>query len=65
MEKEKEHFSCKICSELSKKKNRDGTINKYLFPSMLWFDSEEEAIEHIRRMHPKEYKEIQKGGKKI
>jgi hypothetical protein len=56
----KEHFSCKICSELANKKNKDGTINKYLFQSMLWFDSEEEIIEHIRKVHPKIYNQVKK-----
>lgn len=51
---ERQNWYCLICKKLLKKKR------KYA-PKLVWFltwSSEKEAIEHIRKEHPKIYKEI-------
>ncbi len=49
-------WSCLICKKLADKDKKKGLVGKYLLRSMFWFNSEREAIEHLKKEHPKEYK---------
>ena len=50
------HWSCLVCKELNEKDHKKGLAEKYLLSSMIWFNTEEEAINHLKNFHPKEFK---------
>lgn len=56
-------WSCLVCKKLADKDHKKGLIGRHLLNSMWWYDSEEEAIQHLRQEHPKEYKRAVKTGK--
>ena len=47
---------CLVCKKLSEKARKKGIINKYYIISLFDFNSEKEAIKHLKDRHPKEYK---------
>lgn len=49
-------WSCLVCKKLAEKDRKKGFVSKHLLMSMFWFDSEKEAIEHLKNKHPKQYK---------
>ena len=53
-------FSCLVCKKLAERDHKKGLVGHHLLSSMLWFDSKEEAIEHLKKAHPKQYKEFAK-----
>lgn len=56
-------YSCVICKKLAEKDHKKGVIGKHLLRSLCWFDTEEEAIRHIRTEHPRECRKAIEEGK--
>lgn len=56
------HYSCQICSKENSKET-----TKYGLEQFLFWKTKKDIMEHFKRKHPEEYKEIieaEKGGNK-